>query len=227
LRRLLGAMGDGAREGCEPRSALAGSERVNDPQGTTAKERQAAVGCVRGTKRPQNVCGSVDFSVEGGAPLDDPDDDPYDFAKKERLRHGRGLQVKQIGIESEERERESGGGDGNEVASEPIETGARSDPGKCGGNDAGKSGGPPIEVLNERDEEDVRQRQPHRTELRETGSTRIEDAASDMQVGDRVAVVEHCCVTPAPNNGDRRDRRAEGQDGPTFCVGDVVLSQGA
>ena len=50
--------------------------------------------------RDRNVC-----AIEGGAPLDQPDDDPDEFAQKERLGHGRCLQIEEIGIEREKDER--------------------------------------------------------------------------------------------------------------------------
>jgi hypothetical protein len=50
----------------------------------------------------------------------------------------------------------------------------------------------------------VRQRKPDRAKLREAGDTTVEDAASDVEVSDGVAVVEQRVGVPAPGDGQER-----------------------
>ena len=64
--------------------------------------------------------------------------------------------------------------------------------------------------------QNVRQRQPHRAQLREARLVRIEDAARDVQMGDRIAIVEHRAVSPAPHDCRYRGCRAEGQHRQRF-----------
>ena len=64
----------------------------------------------------------------------------------------------------------------------------------------------------------MRQRQPNRAQLREAGSARIEDPASNVQVGDSVAIVEHRTVVQAPDDSGGRGRQAEQENGLVFQV---------
>ena len=58
-------------------------------------------------------------------------------------------------------------------------------------NHAGNSVGPPTVDLHKGNHRDVRQRQPHRAQLREPRPVAIEDAARNVQMGNGVAIVEH------------------------------------
>ena len=82
-------------EGDDP--AVVAGEDGGDERGGDEELWQAVAGLRLGS------------AVEGGAPFDQPDRDPDHFAEEERLGHGRGLEVEQIGIEGEEGERERGG----------------------------------------------------------------------------------------------------------------------
>ena len=53
------------------------------------------------------------------------------------------------------------------------------------GNHAGDAIGPPAVDGDERNHQQMRQRQPHRAELLEPGMVRIEDATRDVQDGPR------------------------------------------
>jgi hypothetical protein len=71
------------------------------------------------------------------------------------------LQVKEIGVEGEEDERESGGRRVEPVPRQTMNAGAGSDVRKRRWNDGGKAGSPPPIVLHEGQKKDVRQWQPH------------------------------------------------------------------
>ena len=60
-------------------------------------------------------------AFKAGAPLDQPDGNPDHLADKERLGHGRGLQIEQVGIEREEGQRQRRGGGRQPVAGEAID----------------------------------------------------------------------------------------------------------
>ena len=206
--------------------------RLKDPQRDAqgqpvAKGVEMRTTAARDGMRGQPVAGTFNLVVKCGAPLDHPDHNPDDLAEEERLGHGRGLQVKQIGIEGEEDERERGGRGVEPVPRQAIDAGAGGDVGGRRGNDAGKTVGPPGVVLHEGNEENVRQRQPHGAEFGKAGGARVEDAARDVKMGDGIAVVEHRGVIPAPNDGGERGCHGEGQDRPAFGVGDAAISQGA
>ena len=85
---------------------------------------------------------------------------------------------------------------------EAIEAEAGREVSQGGGDDACDAIGPPAVDLDKGDHEDVGQRQPHGAELREAWDAGIEDTAGDVEMGDRVAVVEQRVVTPAPGDGD-------------------------
>ena len=55
---------------------------------------------------------------------DQPNHDPDEFAEKQRLGHGRGLQIKEVWIESKENERECGRRAIKPVAREAVNAGA-------------------------------------------------------------------------------------------------------
>ena len=165
--------------------------------------------------------------VKAKTPLHKPDHDPDDFAEEERLGHGRGLEVEQIGIEREECERERGGRGVEPVARQAIDAGAGGEVGQGRGNDAGEAAGPPRVILHKGHEQNVRQWEPHRAELAETRGARVEDAARDVKVRDGVAVVEHGRVIPAPDDGGKRGCHGEGEDQRAFGVRDAAVSQGA
>jgi hypothetical protein len=75
----------------------------------------------------------------------------------------------------------------------------------------------------------VRQRQPHRAELREARLWRIEDAARNVQMGHGIAVVQQCTVAPAPNDGGQRPqprRRPRPPPSRAMRARDCFFSQG-
>ena len=147
------------------------------------------------------------------APFDEPDDGPDHLAQEQRLGHGRGLQVEQVGIGGEEGEREGGGGGWKPVARKTVDAGTGGEKSERRGDHAGDAVGPPAIDGDKGNQQQVRKRQPHGAELREAGAVRIEDAAGDVQVGDGVAVVEHGAVLPTPENrghGQRERRRHDG-----------------
>ena len=171
------------------------------------------------------------IGVEAGAPLHQPDRNPDHLAEKQRLGHGRGLQIEQIGIQREEGQRQR-----------PQRPEAAS------GAPAGRS----QRRLQDRPaptESRPRSRWPTSCRpatngiISRCGSgshtepscvkprlVRIEDPPRNVQMRNGVAVVEHRAVPPAPRNGRERSHRAAGQHGQAILPSTrrmCLFSQGA
>jgi hypothetical protein len=157
---------------------------------------------------------------EAIAEFDHAEREPNHFAEEEWLGHGGGLQVEQIGIKCEEGKRDGGWRRREPDAGEAIEAEAREEPCQGRGDDTGDAVGPPTVDLYERDHEDVGQWKPDGAKLREAGDAGVEDAACNVEVSNRVAVVEEGVVMPAPGDGEERERRAGGQGEEGFAARD-------
>ena len=168
---------------------------------TRPRQSRGADGRIRG------VC------VNTRAPLDQPDRDPDHLAHKERLGHGRGLQVEQVGIESEEGERQRRGRGREPAPRQPIEARASGDIGQRRGNRCRRFRWPtsykPAQTAASAECGSGSHTEPS-SEKR--GRCAIEDPARNVQVRHGVAVVEHArrCAssTQWPPARPPRSRRA-------------------
>ena len=108
-----------------------------------------------------------------------------------RFRHGSGLQVQKIGIESQQAERgEGNGGRMRRAAQGGIEedTGTNE---ACRRRDCARQpAAPELVVSHERQHQQVRQRQPDGAHLIVARLSRIDDAARDVQMRLRVAIIQ-------------------------------------
>ena len=107
--------------------------------------------------------------------------------------------------------RASAAAGGEPVTRQPVDTRTTGQVGKGGRKYAGKSVGPPGIELDERKEQNVWERQPHRAKLGEPRQARIEDAAGDVEMGNRIAIVEHGVVPPTPRDRCKGEYCAAGQ----------------
>ena len=144
------------------------------------------------------------IAFQGFTPLHQPHREPDHFAKEKWLGHRRGLQIEQVRIEREKRKCYDCSRGAQPMTSESIYTGAPGEIGQCRWNQSGDSIGPPCVNRNKGKHQQMGQRKPDRAKLRKARSMRIEDAASDVQVRHRVAIVQHRAVMPAPQ--DRKGR---------------------
>jgi len=64
----------------------------------------------------------------------------------------------------------------------------------------------------------MRQRQPHRTQLREARLMAIEDPARNMQVGNGIAPVQKRPIAPTPHNGSQRYCGGAEEHSRDFCA---------
>ena len=90
-------MASQARSGHDP-AVIAGEDGGDEDE---SDEAQRAAG----------LCG---ICVKAETPLDQPDGEPDHFADKERLGHGGGLEIEEVGIEGEEGKCESRRGGGSQ-----------------------------------------------------------------------------------------------------------------
>ena len=118
-----------------------------------------------------------------------------------RLRHRRALQIEQIGVECED-EHCNPARDGavKGAARRQEEKHARNDERQGSGDRSGEPSAPKDATDYEGKHEEMWKRQPDRSELFVAGSAGVNDAAGDIQVGFRVAVVERPTLPRAPSD---------------------------
>ena len=88
-------------------------------------------------------------------PFDDPYRGPDDFAKKQRLGHGRRLEVEQVGIGGEEGEGERRSGGWEPMARQPVDARTGGQIRKRRGDHARDSVGPPAIDGNKRNQQEM------------------------------------------------------------------------
>jgi hypothetical protein len=147
-------------EGAGAQSAAAGQREADASPGQQRHHPAVITGVngshQRGGDRPKQARGAPRIAVQASAPLDQPDGDPDRLAEKERLGHGRGLQVEQVGIGGEKSQRQSGRGRRKPVARQPVEARAGGEICQRRGNRSGNPVGPPTVDLNKGNHQQVR-----------------------------------------------------------------------
>ncbi len=139
---------------------------------------------------------------------------PEKEGQEDRLVHGRGLQVKQVGIQ---RIDGSGkvGGDLSGANVDQAKHGQRAqDIGDHARNGAGNSAAPQGIVPHERQHGDVLQRQPHRSQLpiRLDWVAIVDDATRDVDVGHGIAVKQQLLVRVVIEEcGNRKGAEQQGE----------------
>ena len=152
-------------------------------------------------------------------------DDPDEQREEERLCHGRGGEVEQVGVEAEERRCDDGPGGRKDATAQAIEAHDTGDVADQGRPRAGHAVLPPLHIADERKHEQVRQRQPDSAQLHEAGVAGVENAAGDAEVSDGIAVEEHVAVGSADGQRHESGHDGEHADGKGLragCGGDYV-----
>ena len=78
---------------------------------------------------------------------------------------------------------------------------------------------PPLQLLHKGQHQQMGQRQPDPAQLNQSGVTRVQNAARDAEVGDRVSVQQQVAARKRKKQSDKREKHSGQRDGKRLFAG--------